>query len=76
MADSRGGTSLALASARGGCWSSGKFSDGAATRVGESGRDVVFRQDMFNVGVELVVNVGYVESECCWSVWFLFRRRV
>ena len=50
--------------------SSGEFSDGTATRVGESGRDVVFRQDMFNVGIELVVNVGYVESECCWSVRF------
>ena len=50
--------------------SSGEFSDGAATRVGEPGSDVVFRQDMFNDGIELVVNVGYVESECCQSVWF------
>ena len=74
MADSRGETGLALASARGVCRSSGKFSDGAATRVVESGREVLFRQDMFNVGVELVVNVWYVESEFCWSlqlsVWF------
>ena len=65
LADSRGGAGLALASGRGVCRSSAEFSDGAATRVGESGRDVVFLQDMFNVGVELVVNVGYVESECC-----------
>ena len=66
----QGRAGLALASPRGVCRSSGEFSDGAATRVGESGRDVVFRHDMFNDGIELVVNVGYVESECCRSVWF------
>ena len=42
VTESRVGAGLALACARVVCRSSGQLSDGAATRVGELGRDVVF----------------------------------